>query len=401
MAQKNAHSARILIVDDEQGPRESLRMILSPLHEVLVATDGASALETLRTESVDLVTVDLNMPGMRGDELMRTIREELPHVEVIVITGYGTVETAVEGIRYGVCDYLSKPFDVVQVGAAVNRALARSASRRNLVSFLEGVGQILGKDRDSSDLLGKIDGNRHLQDRLRALLQEPALDPDAVRAGASDARTVEFLEVLAETMESRDTFMRGHARQVAFFSGLLADRLCLRAEDREHVRLSSFLHDIGKVGVPIDVMASRYSLDAEQRRAVEEHSRIGERLVKPLGFSGAIASAIRHHHERWDGGGYPDGLSGEEIPMASRIVAVADSFDAMTNDRPHRPAMTQDAALAELRKHAGSQFDPTLVMEFAGLVESGGFELAAARHEPAVKVSLESADPSTSRKGGN
>lgn len=400
MPEKNTHCTRILIVDDERGPRESLRMILSPLHDIVLATDGAAALETLRTEPVDLVTVDLNMPGMRGDELMRTIREEFPHVEIIVITGYGTVETAVEGIRYGVCDYLSKPFDVVQVSAAVDRALARRASRKNLVGFLEGVGQILGKDRDSSDLLGEIETNPQLQDRLRALLQEPALDPDTLRSGASDERTVEFLEVLAETIESRDSFMRGHARQVAFFAGLLADRLCLGASDREHVRLSSFLHDIGKVGVPFDVMASRYSLDADQRRLVEEHARIGERLVKPLGFSGAIASAIRHHHERWDGGGYPDGLGGEDIPLASRIISVADSFEAMTSDRPHRPAMTQDAAIAELRKHAGSQFDPTLVKEFAGLVDAGGFELAAARRASGESLSLGSPDRSTSSEGG-
>ena len=115
--------AQILVVDDERGPRESLRMILSGSHDVTTADEGAEALEILRTESIDLVTVDLNMPGMKGDELMRTVRSEFPQTEIIIITGCGSVETAVEGIRHGVFDYLTKPFDVVQVTASVERAL--------------------------------------------------------------------------------------------------------------------------------------------------------------------------------------------------------------------------------------------------------------------------------------
>jgi len=363
--------ATILVVDDERGPRESLRMILTPAHDVIGAQGGVEALEILRTRPVDLVTVDLNMPGMKGDELMRTIREELPQVDVIVITGCGSVESAVEGLRYGVADYLTKPFDVVQVSASVARSLARRASRRNLVCFLEGIGTVLGKDRDANEILADLDHDDALQTRLRALLEEPILDPAATRARLEAQRTVEFLEVLADTIETRDTLMRGHARRVALYSGLLADRLCLGSQDRERVRIASFLHDLGKVGVRMDVIQSETALAEAERREVEVHAEIGERLVRPLGFSSAVASAIRHHHERWDGAGYPDRLRGDEIPLAARIIAIADAFDAMTTPRPDRGARDELGAVRELRKEAGAQFDPYLVDQWAALIDAG------------------------------
>jgi putative two-component system response regulator len=371
--------AVVLIVDDERGPRESLRMILASHHRVL-ATEGASdALTILRSEPVDLVTVDLNMPGMKGDELMRTIRAEFPHVDVIVITGCGSLETAIEGIRFGVADYLTKPFDVVQVTGAVTRTLDRRQSRMRLISFLEGIGEILGRDRDADDILTELDDSHALRDRLRDMLSEPVLEPARSGRRSAGTRTVEFLEVLAETIENRDVFLRGHARRVAFFAGLLADALALTDDAREELRIAAFLHDIGKVGVPTDLLTAQTAIEAGRRAAIEQHAAVGERLVQPLGFAGSIASTIRHHHERWDGNGYPDRLRGAEIPLAPRMIAVVDAFDAMTSERPDRPALTAEEAVAELRKHAGSQFDPQLATTFAGLVEGGACELAVER----------------------
>ena len=363
--------ARILIVDDERGPRESLRMILSGKHDVVTAEDGASALEILRTESIDLVTVDLKMPGMKGDELMRAIRSELPQVEIIVITGCRSVETAVEGIRHGVFDYLTKPFDVVQVSASVERALARRQSRLRMVSFLEGIGRVLGPDRDSEIVLQELEASPLAQERLRSVLAEPILraesDPDHTAA----PRATEFLEILAETIESRDVYMRGHARRVAFFADLLADRLCLARQEREHVRMAAFLHDIGKVGATSDVLAGKTLPEPERLASIHGHSEIGERLLRPLGLGTPIARIVRHHHERFDGQGYPDGLSGADIPLAARIIGLVDAFDAMTCERPYRRAYSLEEAVVELRNEAGAQFDPNLVELFCALIESG------------------------------
>ena len=370
--------SRVLVVDDERGPRESLRMILSGSYHVSTAEDGVEALEILRTDELDLVTVDLNMPGLKGDELMRTIRAEFPQTEIIVITGCGSVETAVEGIRHGVFDYLTKPFDVVQVTASVERAVARRESRERMVRFLEGVGRVLGSNRDAAVVLEELDASTLAQERLRAVLTEPILGPEAGSARVGGPRTIEFLEVLAETIESRDVYMRGHARRVAFYADLVATRLCLSREEREHVRMAAFLHDIGKVGAASDLLAGNVMPEPERLESIHDHPAIGERLLLPLGLAIPVATTVRHHHERHDGKGYPDGLFGDDIPLAARIIAVVDAFDAMTCERPYRTAKTRDEALAELRHEAGQQFDPNLVTLFCGLAEGGALEAVGA-----------------------
>jgi len=359
----------ILIVDDERGPRDSLRMILSPAFRVLTAGTGAEALAALRAETVDVVTIDLNMPGMSGRELMRRMNSEFPHVEIIVVTGCGTLESATEAVRYGICDYLQKPFDVVQVGGAVSRAISRRKARTGLVSFLEELGHVVGRDRDATAILGEVQRSQKLRGQLAGLFGERA-GRDGAGAEAEKLRTVEFLEVLAETIETKDRFMRGHARRVAFYAGLLGDRLGISVQEQEHLRLAAFLHDLGKVGVPTDLLLREGALDPSERRVVEQHPVIGARLVQPLALPSDIAVAIRHHHEWWDGTGYPDGLSGEDIPLPARIVSVADAFDAMSCDRPYRQALRRDVVIHELQRFAGVQFDPIVAKEFLAILEA-------------------------------
>jgi putative nucleotidyltransferase with HDIG domain len=362
----------VLVVDDEHGSRESLRMILSPASQVLQAESGAEALEILRTNQVELMTLDLNMPGMKGEDLMRLVRSEFPRVEIVVITGCGSLESAASGIRYGICDYLQKPFDVVQVGAAVSRALSRQSARTRLAEFLEELGGVVGKDRDAHAILSDVERSQKLRGRLGGLFGERG--HASAPAGGSQLdppRTIEFLEVLAETIETKDRFMRGHARRVALYAGMIADRLCLSAEDHQNVRIAAFLHDLGKVGVPTDLLLRAGALDANERHLVEQHPEIGARLLKPLDIPTAVSLAIRHHHEWWDGSGYPDGLAGEEIPLAARIIGVADAFDAMSCDRPYRRALAHEVTAEEFRRFSGKQFDPNLAKELVSLLDTG------------------------------
>jgi response regulator RpfG family c-di-GMP phosphodiesterase len=360
----------ILIVDDETGPRDSLRMILAPHHEVLQAESGSQALEMLRRQRVDLVTVDLNMPGMLGEELMQTIRNEFPDVEVIVITGCGSVESAAEGIRCGISDYLQKPFDVVQVTSAVVRALVRRQARLRLGSFLRELGRVMGDDRATESILSDLEQSQNLRGRLAGLLAERPRGGGELDRAAGPC-PIEFLELLAETIETKDRFMRGHARRVALFSSLLAERLGLPAEEQEDARIAAFLHDLGKVGVPTDLLLRAGALDSSERAQVERHPEMGARLLQPLGISSAVTGAIRHHHEWWDGTGYPDGLAGEEIPLVARIIGVADAFDAMSCDRPYRQALERERVVAEFRRFSGIQFDPNVVKELIFVLESG------------------------------
>lgn len=372
-ARRPAPPATILVVDDERGPRESLRMILEPLHRVVQASSGAEALEVLRSQSVDLVTLDLNMPGMRGEELMRTLRTDHPQAEVIVITGCGSVESAAAGVRLGICDYLQKPFDVVAVGAAVGRALSRRTARLHLMHFLEDLGDVLGRERDAHALIADVQRSQRLRGRLCELFE--AARAESPGQGADGApRTAEFLEVLAETIESKDRYIRGHARRVAFYATLLAERIQLSASERAQLRLAAFLHDLGKVGIPSDVLERVDGLSPAERDAVQQHPSIGARLLGPLDMAPAVELAVRHHHEWWDGTGYPDGLAGEDIPLGARVIAVADAYDAMMTHRPYRPSLGSKLAAAELRRFAGVQFDPELSKEFVAILETGVFE---------------------------
>jgi len=143
----------------------------------------------------------------------------------------------------------------------------------------------------------------------------------------------------------------------------------------EEVRVAAFLHDLGKVGVPTDLLLRAGALDSSERALVEQHPVIGARLVKPLAIPNAVASAIQHHHEWWDGAGYPDGLKGEEIPRTSRIISVVDAFDAMSSDRPYRRALARSTAIDEIRHFAGTQFDPHFAKEFLVLLESGACDI--------------------------
>ena len=220
----------ILIVDDERGPRESLRMILASNHRVLQASSGAEALECVRREHVDLITLDLNMPGMNGQELMRTVRSEFPHIEIVIITGCGSVESAAEGIRAGICDYIQKPFDVVQVSAAVGRALSRKCARDRLTSFLDELGSVVGHDRGAQAVLDDIKRSEKLREQVGVVFTDASQRGETGAKAIGEPRTMEFLEVLAETIEVKDRFMRGHARRVSFYAGLLAERLSLEAD---------------------------------------------------------------------------------------------------------------------------------------------------------------------------
>ncbi|MCX7704626.1 MAG: HD-GYP domain-containing protein, partial [Planctomycetota bacterium] len=176
---------------------------------------------------------------------------------------------------------------------------------------------------------------------------------------------------LAKTIEYKDPYTRGHCERVMGYSDAIALKIGFSEKDRKRLRYACILHDIGKIGIPGRILDKPGRLTDEEYEIVKRHSVLGEELVKGVPFLKEIALFIRWHHERWDGKGYPDGLKGYEIPLESRIMAIADAFDAMTSDRPYRKALSRLEAIEEIKRGSGSQFDPILASEFLKVIEGG------------------------------
>jgi putative nucleotidyltransferase with HDIG domain len=340
----------ILVVEDEVGSRDAIRMILSPFNTVYTAENGQKALEILAEREIDLVTLDLKLPGLNGAELLREIKKQKPNVEAVIITGYGTLKSAVDGIRYGAADYLSKPFNVAELLSVINRTLEKKKRMDALRDFLGNLAVL------EKPIEGKVDD--YLQ----------------------------FVRVLANTLENKDRYTYHHSLRVNIYANLLADRIELSAEERKDLEVGAFLHDIGKVGVENRIIFKDGKLAEPEFEAIKKHTEIGVKLIAPLDLSPNVVSIIRHHHERYDGGGYPDGLKGDEIPYLARIIGLVESFDAMVADRPYRKAMPLIEVISELKRCAGTHFDPALVTVLLEIIAERGSMILPAAIDPEMKT---------------
>lgn len=329
----------ILIVEDEVGARDSLWMILKPFNNLYSADTGEAAIEILEERDVDLVTLDLKMPGMQGVDLLREIKRRKPNVEVIIITGYGTLKSAMDGIRFGASDYILKPFNVAELLSSINRVLDKKQRLDALRNFLSNLAVLEGKTENKS------------KDYLQ------------------------FARVLSNTLESRDRFTYHHSSRVNAYACLIADRIDISAEEREAMELGAYLHDIGKLGVTEDIILKGEKLSDSEMESARKHTEIGAGLVAPLELPPGVLSVIRNHHERYDGTGYPDKLAGDQIPLATRIISLAESFDAMVADRPYRKAMPLNFVVEELRKCSGTQWDPALVSVLIDIILEKGEQI--------------------------
>jgi HD-GYP domain-containing protein (c-di-GMP phosphodiesterase class II) len=216
--------------------------------------------------------------------------------------------------------------------------------------------------------------------RQRQRYATAARHSDAVR----DAQQRASLEALARALEARDGYTGRHGEETVGIAVRVADALGLEPDEIDEVRTVALLHDIGKIGIPNDILHKPGPLDTEEWERMREHPVIGERILRVVPGLERVARAVRHEHERWDGGGYPDGIAGEEIPLASRITLVCDAWHAMTSDRPYRRAMPAEHAVAQLLEHSGSQFDRAVVRALLGVLERDGVAAARAAYQAAA-----------------
>ena len=312
----------VLVIDDEPIVRDLMVEILDEAgYETAGAETAERGLDLLEDERVSLVVSDIHMPGLSGLELLEEVRIRRPSLPVVLVTGAGTYSNLTEALSRGADGFVMKPFSHAELERAVVAALDRAGR-----------------------------SERELKERLL---------------------TPTLASTLANAIEARDLGMDGHCERLAALASLLAVRLGLPPGDVETVRLGAILHDIGKICIPDRVLLKQGPLDEVEHALVRTHPIVGDRLLEPLDLVASVRPVVRHHHERWDGGGYPDGLAGEGIPLTARIVAVADAVEAMSARRPYRQPLDRDAVLRELDAGRGRQWDPVLINLVAGFVAAG------------------------------
>jgi putative two-component system response regulator len=320
---------KLMIVDDEQANLRLLERLFRRDYQVVTADSGEEALRLLAQHDVALLITDQRMPGMTGIELIKHAASLRPQMVRIILTGYTDVSALVEALNCRqVYKYVTKPWHNDDLRLTVTRAL-----------------EYYETNRARHEL-------RHQNQRLSARLKE---------------MTRGFVRTIADALEAKDEYMHGHARRVSGYAVALGRRLGLDGVALEQLELAAFLHDIGKIGTPDALLLKPAPLTNEERAIMQLHPERGARMLAGIPDIQDVIAAVRHHHENYDGTGYPEGLSSAQIPFAARIIHVADAYDAMTSPRPFRQAMTHEQTLAQLEESAGTDFDPEVVRTLAGL----------------------------------
>ena len=323
---------KILIVDDEPAMRAGLQALLERQgYSVRTAADGMDALRECDLNPPDLILLDVMMPGRNGFEICRELKSnaETRLIPVVLITGLTEKSDRINGIEAGADDFLSKPIDVTELKARVHSLL-----------------------------------------RLKSFTDE-----------LENAESVLFS--LALSIESRDPYTHGHCTRLAEFSARLGERIGLPSDDITALRRAGVVHDVGKVVVPDAVLLKPAPLTPDERTTIKQHPSVGEHICAPLKSFRAVLPIIRHHHERWDGSGYPDGLVGKAIPLTARILQIADVYDALTTTRPYRRALPPQEAWQVLQAEVNrGWWDGELVREFRGMLTVDGSAHSVREHPP-------------------
>jgi putative nucleotidyltransferase with HDIG domain len=495
--------SQVLIVEDDQLIAESLGDFLKKKgYEISMALNGVDGLKMVQTKSFDVVIADVMMPEMNGIQFLEQSKYDYPDLEIILMTGYADIKVAIEAMKKGASDFITKPFRLDQVERSVKRLLKKKSEfsdagsngnvvrlNRNLekkiqeLSIMYSISEAMDAVEESDQVFSSIvdlavkitsgsaafylnDGNdlrfflkaqcnsedfpeRSSQAKIapsvirkisetrepmvffeptgldiyqpfitderpiRSLIIAPFYvkterfgvlvveekeselqftDADVTFIGmllkkASVAlennalyqtlynNLVNTLRSLVTTLEAKDEYTQQHSDRVTQLAIRIAGQIGCTEEDIEILRFAGMLHDIGKIGVSDAILQKKGRLTEEEYDVIKEHPTLGAQILEPLNMVPREQTVIKHHHERWDGGGYPDGLKGKDIPFLARIISLADAYDAMTSNRVYRNALPHEKAVAEIERNAWTQFDGIIVKAFLTLCEKSGSDL--------------------------
>jgi putative two-component system response regulator len=319
----------VLIVDDEQIVRDTLDAMLSEEYQVYFAGNGMDGLALATQTQPDVILLDVMMPKMDGYEVCRQIRatEFLAEIPIIMITALDDRDSRLQGLRAGADDFLTKPFDGMELMARIQT-------------------------------ITRLNRFRHLVDQrnqLESMHQELLI---------SYHKTIEGW---AGALDLRDHETEGHTQRVTQKSVKLAHAIGISDDQLDHVRMGALLHDVGKLGIPDSILLKPGQLTEEEWKVMKLHPVYAHEWLSPIDFLKTAIDIPHCHHEKWDGSGYPRGLKGEEIPIFARLFAIVDVWDALCSDRPYRAAMPESEVLEYIRNGSGKHFDPALVEVFISL----------------------------------
>ncbi|MBZ0273591.1 response regulator [bacterium] len=334
----NDRKKRVLVVDDEESNRSILDGMLEPLgYEVMAAASGRQALDLIREREPDVILLDVMMPGMNGFQVLEILKADdaTRNIPIVVVTALNEKKDRVEALRLGANDFLSKPVDQIELRARVASLMEVKAYYDHLRAY---------QKRLETEVAERTE---ELNRALRLI------------KGAS----LDTILRLSRAAEFKDGETFAHVVRVAHYASTLARAAGHDEQTVEAMLYSAPLHDIGKVGLPDRILLKPTRLTPDEEEVMRRHTIIGAKILEKsdsrlIRFAEVIA---RSHHERWDGGGYPDGLAGEDIPLAGRITTVADVFDALTTERPYKSAYSTGDTLDYIRRERGRHFDPVLV----------------------------------------
>ena len=323
----------LVVVDDEEAIRSSVRKYLvHEGYEVATAATGDEALALLQRRKVTGMLLDVNLPGESGIDLVPRVLDLEPNLALLMLTAVNDATSAALCMQRGALDYLIKPIDLPVLGRAIQNALRRRDT------MLEGQ-QI----------------NQWLKEEVALRVAERRLEQ-----AAQERISVATLEALVNALEAKDPHLRGHSARVADLSASVAAQLGCSDETVETIRTGGRLHDIGKIGIREEILNKQGPLTDTEFEHVKQHVLVGSQILAPLVHLRDVITFVRSHHERWDGGGYPDRLAGEAIPLGARIIGAVEIYDALTTSRPYQEKMPPEIAVERMRDLAGSMLDPAV-----------------------------------------
>jgi putative two-component system response regulator len=326
----------VLVVDDDLFALESIAKVLEgESYRVVTAASGSETLGLLKQGSFDLVLTDLKMPEVDGLEVLRQAREIAPQAVVLILTGYASLESAIEALREGAYDYLVKPCSTDELKLKIERGLERVR---------------LAEERQQAE-----EELRRSYEKLQRALEGT-------------------VHSLVAAIELRDPYTAGHQRRVTRLACAIAREMGLPEEQIEGIHMAALIHDMGKITVPAEILSKPSPLSKLEYGLIKNHAQVGHDVLKGMDFPWPLAQIVLQHHERLDGSGYPQGLSGEEIMLEARILAVADVVEAMASHRPYRPPRGLDKALEEISQNRGVLYDSKAVDVCLKLFAEKGFK---------------------------